>query len=124
MPAVLIEAGFLDNPKDNQLFDQELAATADAIAEGIVKTIAEVEKQQSVSGEIPGFYVVQTGIFRRKEYAEELLEEMRERGFDGYLLVKQGLFYVRSGAFRELSNAIERERQLKKQGFDTLIVQT
>ena len=25
--------------------------------------------------------------------AEELLEEMRERGFDGYLLVKQGLFF-------------------------------
>ena len=51
-------------------------------------------------------------------------KEMRERGFDGYILVKQGLFYVRSGAFRDLSNAIERERQLRRQGFDTLIVRT
>ena len=124
MPAVLIEAGFIDNSKDNQMFDQNLAATADAIADGIVKTLDEVEKKQAASGEVPGFYVVQTGIFRRKEYAEELLEEMRERGFDGYILVKQGLFYVRSGAFRDLSNAIERERQLRRQGFDTLIVRT
>lgn len=124
MPAVLVEAGFIDNPEDNTFFDQNLAATADAIADGIVKTFDELEKQQDLSGEVLGFFVVQTGIFRRREYAEELLEEMRERGFGGYILAKQGLYYVRSGAFRELSNAIERERQLRRQGFDTLILRT
>ena len=124
MPAVLIEAGFIDNPNDNQFFDRYGAATADAIADGIVKTFQEVEKQQEISGEMPGFYVVQTGIFRRKDYAEELLRDMRSRGFDGYLIIKDGLYYVRSGAFRELNYAIEREKQLRQQGFDTLIVRT
>lgn len=124
MPAVLVEAGFIDNPADNLFFDQNQAATADAIAEGIVKTFQQVEEKQEASGEVPGFYVVQTGVFRRREYAEELLREMRARGFDGYLIAKDGLYYVRSGAFRELNHAIERERQLKKQGFETLIVRT
>ena len=124
MPAVLVEAGFIDNTKDNDFFDQNLASTADAIADGIVKTFNEVEKQQDASGEVPGFYVVQTGIFRRKEYAEELLREMRARGFDGHIVVKNGLFYVRSGAFRDLNHAVEQERRLRRQGFDTLIVRT
>lgn len=124
MPAVLVEAGFIDNTEDNAFFDRNLAATADAIADGIVKTFDEVEKQQDASGEVPGFYVVQTGIFRRKEYAEELLREMRTRGFDGHIVAKNGLFYVRSGAFRDLNYATEQERQLRRQGFDTLILRT
>ena len=124
MPAVLVEAGFIDNPVDNQFFDRNQAATADAIAEGIVKTFQQVEEKQEASGEVPGFYVVQTGIFRRRDYAEELLREMRARGFDGYLIAKDGLYYVRSGAFRELNHAIERERQLRRQGFETWIVRT
>ena len=124
MPAVLVEAGFIDNPVDNQFLDQNQAATVDAIAEGIVKTFQQVEEKQLSSGEVPGFYVVQTGIFRRREYAEELLREMRARGFEGYLIAKDGLYYVRSGAFRELNHAIERERQLRQQGFDTWIVRT
>ena len=124
MPAVLVEAGFIDNPVDNQFLDQNQAATVDAIAEGIVKTFQQVEEKQLSSGEVSGFYVVQTGIFRRREYAEELLREMRARGFEGYLIAKDGLYYVRSGAFRELNHAIERERQLRQQGFDTWIVRT
>ncbi|MBQ7795169.1 MAG: N-acetylmuramoyl-L-alanine amidase [Lachnospiraceae bacterium] len=124
MPAVLIEAGFIDNPVDNAFFDANMAATADAIADGIVKTFDEVEQQQQASGEVPGYYVVQVGIFRRREYAEEELRELREHGFEGHMIAKNGLFYVRSGAFRDLNNAIERERQLRRQGFDTLIVRT
>ena len=124
MPAVLVEAGFIDNPQDNAFLDRNQAATADAIADGIFQTFDEVERQQEATGEVPGFYVVQTGIFRRRDYAEELLREMRARGFDGYLVAKNGLYYVRSGAFRELNNAIERERQLRQQGFETLIVRT
>lgn len=121
MPAVLVETGFIDNPQDNTFFDQNLAETADAIADGIVKTFEETDDS---SGEISGYYTVQTGAFRRRTYAEALLQEMREAGFDGYLVVKNGLNYVRSGAFRDLNNAIERERGLRRQGFDTWIVRT
>lgn len=124
MPSVLVEAGFIDNSGDNLFFDQNLAATADAIADGIVQTFDEVEKPQEGNGEIPGYYVVQTGIFRRREYAENQLRELREVGLDGHIVVNHGLYYVRSGAFRNLNYAIDRERQLRQLGFDTLIVRT
>lgn len=43
MPAVLVEAGFIDSDKDNALFDESLYATANAIARGIIKTVMEQE---------------------------------------------------------------------------------
>lgn len=39
MPSCLIELGFISNEKDNQLLDDNLDEYAEAIAEGIVKTI-------------------------------------------------------------------------------------
>ncbi len=124
MPAVLIEAGFIDNPMDNAFFDSNLAATADAIADGVVRTFQEVEQAPPVMGEEPGFYMVQTGVFRRREYAEEELRELQERGYPAFMVARNGLYYVRAGAFRNLDNAIAQERQLRQQGFATYIVRT
>ena len=39
MPAVLVEAGFINNDKDNYLFDQEFDKIANAIADGILESI-------------------------------------------------------------------------------------
>ena len=124
MPAVLVEAGFIDNPMDNAFFDANLAATADAIADGVVKTFNEIEQISPASGEEPGFYMVQTGIFRRRDYAEEELRELQERGYPAFIVAKNGLYFVRAGAFRNLDNAIAQERQLRQQGFATYIVRT
>lgn len=41
MPAVLVEAGFINSDRDNQLFDEKFYETANAIATGIIKTIVE-----------------------------------------------------------------------------------
>ena len=68
--------------------------------------------------------MVQTGAFRRREFAEEELQELKDRGFPAFMIAKNGLFYVRAGAFRELNNAIEQERELRRQGFNTFIVRT
>ena len=38
MPGVLIELGFIDNQKDNQLLDKHKTAYAKAIAKGIIQT--------------------------------------------------------------------------------------
>lgn len=124
MPAVLIEAGFIDNPEDNMFFDEKLAANADAIAEGVLMTFREFDQISPESGEEPGFYMVQTGVFRRRAYAEEELQELRERGYPAFMVVKNGIYYVRAGAFRNLENAIAQERQLRQQGFATYIVRT
>lgn len=124
MPAVLIEAGFIDNPADNTFFDEKAAATADAIADGVVMTFREQEQMTPETGEEPGFYMVQTGVFRRREYAEDELQELKERGYPAFLVAKNGLYYVRAGAFRNLDNAIAQERQLRQQGFATYLVRT
>lgn len=39
MPAVLVEAGFINNEKDNYIFDQEFDKVANAIADGILESI-------------------------------------------------------------------------------------
>ena len=39
MPAVLVEAGFINNDKDNYLFDEEFDGIAQAIADGILESI-------------------------------------------------------------------------------------
>ena len=39
MPAVLVEAGFINNDKDNYLFDEEFDSIAQSIAEGILESI-------------------------------------------------------------------------------------
>ena len=42
MPAVLVEAGFLDNEADNQLFDEKFDQIARAIADGILESLQPV----------------------------------------------------------------------------------
>ena len=44
MPAVLVEAGFINNVKDNYLFDQEFDKIANAIADGILESIPASER--------------------------------------------------------------------------------
>lgn len=49
MPAVLVEAGFINNDKDNYLFDQEFDKIANAIADGILESIPASERGRGQS---------------------------------------------------------------------------
>lgn len=40
MPAVLVEAGFINNDRDNELFDAQFDGIAQAIADGILESIS------------------------------------------------------------------------------------
>ena len=51
MPAVLVETGFINNESDNRKFDEDFDAIANAIANGIFRTLGYNESQ-SVSAEI------------------------------------------------------------------------
>ncbi len=123
MPAVLVEAGFIDNEKDNEFFDANLAATADAIADGILKTFEEEEAAAGgEAGELPGYYMVQTGVYRIRRNADTELAELAARGFPAFLTENNGLFYVRAGAYRRLENAVAVEQSLRRLGYGTVIV--
>lgn len=113
MLAVLVEAGFLDNDKDNALFDENFDAIAQAIADGITSTLNENQKR---------LYKVQVGIFRLKANAERLKDELALEGFDSYISQEDGYYKVFSGVFEDIDNARTQEQRLREAGYATLIV--
>lgn len=116
MPAVLVEAGFLNTEADNELFDQNFDEISLAIANAVLKTLGQDELQVQER-----YYRVQTGAFMRKAYAEDLLYQLLGQNYPAYIL-KDGSFYkVQVGAFRNLDNAVRMEEALRRQGYSTFI---
>lgn len=118
MPAVLVEAGFLNSDTDNKLFDENLESIAQAIAAGILDTLEMDHEIES-----PG-YEIQVGAYRNQTYAKNLLEELLEQEFPAFLLDTDGLYRVRVGNYVTLEDAAAMERTLKRAGYPTVIVST
>lgn len=139
MPAVLVEAGFINSDTDNILFDQNFQDMALAIAEGILDTLQRnglVKEGESWQGteervyendhevenrEIP-VYRVQLGAFRNRSYAERLKNELLEQDFPAYINESDGFFRVQAGDGTSLNEAAELERRLKRAGYATVLV--
>lgn len=77
MPAVLMEYGFMDSVTDIPVILSEAYAKAMAYAtmEGIAK-VAGLQKK---------LYRVQVGAFREKKYAQSLLEQLKEAGYEAFI---------------------------------------
>lgn len=116
MPAVLVEAGFIDNPQDNQLFDQNFQQIAQGIAQGILNTIQQEQESR------PEYYQVQTGAFRLRQPAQAMVQELTARGLPAFMVYDQGYYKVRVGAFLNMDNAARMERRLRSLGYSTLMV--
>lgn len=116
MPAVLVEAGFIDNPNDNRLFDENFDEIANAIATGILNTIGGVESEKT-------YYAIQTGAYGVRSRAEEEVVRLQSEGFPAYLVAEDDLFHVRVGAYTNLENATNMEAALRKAGYSTFMVQ-
>ena len=116
MPAVLVEAGFIENPLDNRFFDQNFRAIAGAVADGIMATI-----RQLAAG-VPEYYQVQVGAYRTRMPADRLAEELQNQGFPAFLVYDGSLYKVRVGAFLDMENGIRMEQQLRSQGYPTVLV--
>lgn len=116
MPAVLVEAGFIDHPKDNQIFEEKFSSIAKAIADGVLETIRQREEQ------VPRYYQVQVGAFRTRLPAERLKGELEKQGFPAFLVYSDGLYKVRSGAFLNMDYGVQMERRLRSLGYPTVLV--
>ncbi len=135
MPAVLVEAGFINNEQDNKLFDEKFDAIAQGIADGVLQavqensTVQEAESlEKSYLREYPGeeieetaVYRVQTGAFARPQNAEALLGELLQQGFLAYVMVEDGLYKVMAGEFALLDNAVKLEYVLRRHGYNTFV---
>ncbi|MDD6326549.1 MAG: N-acetylmuramoyl-L-alanine amidase [Lachnospiraceae bacterium] len=124
MPAVLVEAGFLNTDADNALFDERFGEIAEAIADGVLKTLREdgmLQQEQEDDRPTEKLYRVQTGAYRNRAYAEDLLYRLQGQNFPAYILLEDGLYKVQVGAYRQLDNAVRMEEALRDQGYSTFI---
>lgn len=121
MPAVLVEAGFIDNPEDNKRFDAQFDEIAAAVASGILNVIDDDMDRRPVE-ESDYYYQIQTGAYRIRSLAEQQLEELRRMGFPAFLVYDGTYFKLRVGAFKNLDNAVRMERELRKAGFPTVLL--
>lgn len=117
MPAVLVEAGFIDNPEDNALFDRQFQEVAEDIAGGILETIREENEIR------PEYYQVQVGAYRERAMAEEIARELSEQGYPAFYVSQDGYYKVRVGAFLNLDNAARMEMRLRQEGWPVMMVQ-
>lgn len=90
MPAVLLETFFLDNDKDNDIADTtaEQRAFGVAYAKAILEYfgIAYKEESASSSNSSAVLYKVQVGAFSVKSNAENLLKELKSKGYNGFIV--------------------------------------
>lgn len=116
MPAVLVEAGFINSDVDNNLFDENLDAIAQAIAEGVLDSLDNAGVIRDSD------YRVQAGAFRNRAYAERLLSELMELDYPAYINDDGPYYRVQIGSYQDLNEAAEMERKIKRAGYPAVIV--
>ena len=116
MPAVLLEVGFIDNEKDNQIFDTKFEEIVEAIANAILKYANKFPVRR------PPLYRVQTGAFRNYDNAAVMVNRLQNEGYPAFVLYGDGIYRVQVGAYEILDNAIRMEQKLRSNGYSTFIV--
>lgn len=69
-PAILIEIGFIDNSKDNKLFDSKFEKIVKAISKAILDEVGIKYKEPNMPSASQNLYRVMVGSYSRKENAE------------------------------------------------------
>ncbi len=141
MPALLVEVGFIDSEKDNQIFDSRFNEIAQAIADGIMDTLNTADADSSTDP--PVRYAYQAPFQTAapvSSFQMNPLPSMNWTPFQTEAEVSdtepntaamqnqpnagnpRPLYRVQVGAFHNLQNAIELEQELKRLGYNTWIV--
>ena len=117
MPAVLIEAGFINSDKDNELFDNNFNEISHGIADAIMDTLDE----SGISATDAQVYTIQVGAFRNGQLANNMAAQLKAMQFPAMVVFEDGLYKVRVGEFKSLDNAVEMEQRLRAMGYNTFI---
>ena len=114
IPAVLVEVGFINNEKDNEFLDANMAATADAIADGVLKTFRELDEAEKAgrpaeeTGQ-PGGETSRPG-GETSQPAEETSQPAGETN------PSSDLYVVQTGVYRQRKNAEAELLELRELG--------
>lgn len=86
-PAILVEMGFIDNSKDNQLFDSKKGQIIEALALAILQQlgIKYTQQEQKSTGNI--LYRVMAGSYSNRENAEKQIQRLKAAGFDAVVMI-------------------------------------
>ena len=103
IPAILIEAGFLNSDQDNERFDSKFEQISQAIADGIMETIG-------------------SGLYRNFSNAQYALNRAVADGYEGDIVYEDPYYAVQIGEYNTLDEAVRLENELKKKGYDTLVI--
>lgn len=136
MPAVLVEAGFINNDADNRIFDENFDAMAKGIANGLLQAVQESSTTQEIrrggesvrrnlseaEPEMGMVYRVQTGAFIQPQNGEAMLYQLQQQGFPAYVILENGLYKVVVGDFASLDNAVKLENVLRRCGYNTFVI--
>lgn len=114
MPAILMELGFINNEKDNQLFDEKFEQMVTAIVTGIKEAIPLQQGEKR--------YGVQVGLFRYPANANFLKEELEAEGYSVIIREEPPYDVVIVGNENSLEEAVTLQNQLRKEGYETLVV--
>ncbi len=116
MPAVLVEAGFINSDVDNEIFDSQFQQMAQAIADGILQSIQEVEGGMRGAGEDADGMAATPILYEdRINDISEAYEEVMATSSE------QGVYSIEVGEFRHLENAQELARIMQENGYSSYI---
>ena len=148
MPAVLIEAGFINHDRDNEIFDNNFNEVASAIAMGIERAVPleknltnqsrrteetddvpeiETEAEDSsskrdVKDRTEVVYGVETGRFAYRPTANFLAQQLTDQGFYSYVVKDDDMLRVIVGKENSLDNALKLQDELRNLGYVTMVV--
>ena len=129
MPAVLVEAGFINNDKDNETFDKNFNQIANGIADGILKTLGIKPKTDNATTQAASDKVPQVKSDSAK--STEIMPAACEKkpappakpscNCDDDLS-PEPLYRVQVGAYRNKNNADRMLNSLLIEGFPAFII--
>lgn len=148
MPAVLIEAGFINHDRDNEIFDNNFNEVASAIAMGIERAVPleknltnqsrrteetddvpEIEteaedssSQRDVIDRTEVVYGVETGRFAYRPTANFMAQQLTDQGFYSYVVKDDDMLRVIVGKENSLDNALKLQDELRNLGYVTMVV--
>lgn len=87
-PAILIELGFIDNSVDNEIFIKKKEEIVESIVRAILDELGikyiNTEKKPDYKEDI--LYRVVAGSFNIKENAKKRINDLKQAGFDSYMI--------------------------------------
>lgn len=120
MPAGLVEVGFINTERDNALLDAKFPEVAQAIADGILQTLQETDRDVRATEEAES-YTIETGMFAHEDNAKDLAALLQEDGFESFI-EKRGRYYVVcQGMYPSLTEVRRAEQNLYESGYETRI---